>query len=61
LNDVARYEGWTSSRGAASNWMVKQTRSNFQDFVFAFHDDEEIGPRTLARIARSTGLRPEDL
>jgi len=29
--------------------------------VFAFHDDEEVGPRMLARIARTTGLRPEDL
>jgi hypothetical protein len=29
--------------------------------VFAFHDREEIGPRTLARIANRTGLRPEDL
>jgi hypothetical protein len=29
--------------------------------VFAFHDDEEIGPRMLARIGKSTGLRPEDL
>jgi len=29
--------------------------------VFAFHDDEEIGPKMLARIAKKTGLRPEDL
>jgi hypothetical protein len=29
--------------------------------VFAFHDDKEIGPRMLARIAKPTGLRPEDL
>jgi len=31
------------------------------DFVFAFHDDEELGPRMLTRIERGTGLRPEDL
>ena len=31
------------------------------DFVFAFHDGEEIGPRMLARIAKHTGLQPEDL
>jgi hypothetical protein len=30
-------------------------------FVFAFHDREEIGPRMLARIAKRTGLKPEDL
>lgn len=28
---------------------------------FAFHDNEEIGPRMLARIAKSTGLTPDDL
>jgi hypothetical protein len=26
-----------------------------------FQDDDEIGPRMLARIAKHTGLRPEDL
>ncbi|CAN5797343.1 hypothetical protein BH18ACT6_BH18ACT6_06460 [soil metagenome] len=26
-----------------------------------FHDAEEIGPRMLARIARHTGLTPDDL
>ena len=26
-------------------------RSSWPDYVFAFHDDEEIGPRMLARIA----------
>jgi hypothetical protein len=29
--------------------------------VFAFHDREEIGPKMLARIAKRTGLKPEDL
>jgi predicted RNA binding protein YcfA (HicA-like mRNA interferase family) len=36
-------------------------RPGWPDVVFAFHDDEEIGPRMLARIARRTGLTPEDL
>jgi hypothetical protein len=31
------------------------------DFVFAFHDADVIGPRMLERIARHTGLAPEDL
>jgi predicted RNA binding protein YcfA (HicA-like mRNA interferase family) len=26
-----------------------------------FHDGEEIGPAALAKIAKDTGLRPEDL
>jgi len=37
------------------------SRPGSADVVFAFHDDEEIGPRMLARIAKRTGLRPEDL
>lgn len=36
-------------------------RPGWPDFVFAFHDREEIGPRMLARIAKHTGLKPEDL
>jgi len=31
------------------------------DFVFAFHEGDEIGPKMLARIARRTGLTPDDL
>jgi hypothetical protein len=29
--------------------------------VFAFHDREQIGPKMLARLARRTGLRSDDL
>jgi hypothetical protein len=29
--------------------------------VFAFHDGDEIGPRMLARIAKHTGLTPDDV
>ena len=36
-------------------------REHWPDYVFAFHEGEEIGPRMLARIARRTGLKPEDL
>ena len=36
-------------------------REGWADVVFAFHDEEEIGPRMLARLAKHTGLRPEDL
>jgi len=37
------------------------SRADWPDYVFAFHDQEEIGPRMMARIAKRTGLRPEDL
>lgn len=36
-------------------------RRGFPDVTFAFHDTEEIGPRMLARIAKHTGLTPNDL
>jgi predicted RNA binding protein YcfA (HicA-like mRNA interferase family) len=29
--------------------------------MFGFHDGEEIGPRMLAKIAKHTGLKPDDL
>jgi predicted RNA binding protein YcfA (HicA-like mRNA interferase family) len=37
------------------------THPERSDYVWAFHDGEEIGPAMLARIAKHTGLRPEDL
>lgn len=36
-------------------------KDGWADYIWAFHDDEEIGPRMLARIAKKTGLRAEDL
>jgi hypothetical protein len=36
-------------------------RTGWDDYVFAFHDDVEIGPKMLARIAKKTGLKPSDL
>jgi predicted RNA binding protein YcfA (HicA-like mRNA interferase family) len=51
--------GWTVKRQSGSHRTL--SRPDWSDFVFAFHDDEEIGPRMLARIAKRTGLRPEDL
>jgi predicted RNA binding protein YcfA (HicA-like mRNA interferase family) len=51
--------GWTVKRQSGSHRIL--ARPGWADFVFAFHDGEEIGPRMLSRIARHTGLRPEDL
>jgi hypothetical protein len=36
-------------------------REGFPNFVWGFHDRDEIGPRMLARIAKRTGLTPDDL
>ena len=51
--------GWRLKRQSGSHKTM--SREGWPDFVFAFHEREEIGPRMLARIAKSTGLRPEDL
>jgi predicted RNA binding protein YcfA (HicA-like mRNA interferase family) len=51
--------GWTVKRQSGSHRTL--ARDGWPDFVFAFHDGEEIGPRMLARIAKRTGLRPSDL
>jgi predicted RNA binding protein YcfA (HicA-like mRNA interferase family) len=51
--------GWATKRQSGSHRTL--SRAGWSDVVFAFHDDEEIGPRMLARIAKRTGLLPEDL
>lgn len=52
--------GWTVKRQSGGSHRVL-ARVGWADVVFSFHDQEEIGPRMLARIAKHTGLRPEDL
>ena len=37
------------------------TRPGWNNYTFAFHDRDEVGPGLLAQIAKKTGLRPEDL
>lgn len=51
--------GWSLKRESGSHRTL--SRTGWTDFVFAFHDQEEIGPRMLARIAKHTGLKPENL
>ena len=51
--------GWSVKRQTGSHKVLE--RQDWADYVFAFHDREELGPRMLARIAKHTGLRPEDL
>jgi predicted RNA binding protein YcfA (HicA-like mRNA interferase family) len=51
--------GWRVKRQSGSHRTLE--RSDWPDFVFAFHDDEELGPKMLGRIAKRTGLTPRDL
>jgi predicted RNA binding protein YcfA (HicA-like mRNA interferase family) len=51
--------GWQIKRQTGSHRVL--SRPGWPDYVFAFHDGEEIGPRMMPRIAKRTGLQPKDL
>jgi len=51
--------GWRVKRQTGSHRTME--RMGWTDFVFAFHDGDELGPQMLVRIAKHTGLQPEDL
>lgn len=51
--------GWSVKRQTGSHKVLQ--REGYDDFVFAFHQGEEIGSRMLQRIAKKTGLTPGDL
>ncbi len=51
--------GWQIKRQSGSHKTL--ARTDWPDYVFAFHDGDEIGPKMLARIAKHTGLSPSDL
>jgi predicted RNA binding protein YcfA (HicA-like mRNA interferase family) len=51
--------GWSIKRQSGSHRTLQ--REGWPDVVFAFHDNEELGPRMLARTAARTGLTPDHL
>lgn len=51
--------GWAQKRQPGSHRTL--ARPDWEDYTFAFHDGDEIGPVMLGRIARKTGLKPTDL
>jgi predicted RNA binding protein YcfA (HicA-like mRNA interferase family) len=52
--------GWVTKRQVGTSHRIL-ARRGWPDFIFAFHDDAEIGPKMLARIGKRTGLTPDDL
>ena len=52
--------GWSIKRQVGTSHIVLE-RQGYADYTFAFHENEEIGPRMLAKIAKPTGLKPSDL
>ncbi len=51
--------GWRIKRQTGSHKVLE--RKGYEDYVFAFHDGIEIGSVMLSKIAKKTGLKPEDL
>lgn len=51
--------GWQIKRQKSSHKTL--SREGWADYVFAFHDGEEIGSKMMSRVAKRTGLKPEDL
>jgi predicted RNA binding protein YcfA (HicA-like mRNA interferase family) len=51
--------GWTLKKQGGSH--RKLQRAGWSNFTFCFHDNEEVGPAALSKIAKDTGLRPQDL
>ncbi len=51
--------GWQVKRQSGSHRTL--SRAGWADVVFAFGDDDEIGPKMLARVGKRTGLTPADL
>ena len=52
--------GWSVKRETGGSHRVLE-RDGWPDFVFAFHDGVEVGPKMLSRVAKRTGLTPNDL
>jgi predicted RNA binding protein YcfA (HicA-like mRNA interferase family) len=53
------HAGWVQKRQSGSRRTL--SKEGWPDLVFAFHDGDEIGPAMLARIAKHTGLQPDEL
>jgi len=51
--------GWQEVRQTGSHRVL--SRIGWPDYVFAFHDADEIGAKMMSRIAKHTGLTPDDL
>lgn len=58
--DALQRIGWRMKRSVGGAHRVL-ARDGWPDFVWAFHEGEEIWPRMLARVAKRTGLSPKDL
>ena len=59
LNRIGWVEKLRTSKGGSHKQLVHPDYP--YEYTWAFHDGVEIGPVMLAKIAKRTGLSPEDL
>ena len=52
--------GWTPKPNKSGSHK-QMHKDGFADFTWAWHDSIEIGPVALKKIAKLSGLKPEDL
>lgn len=52
--------GWSIKRETGGSHKVL-AREGWPDFVFAFHDSVEVGPKMMPPVAKRTGLTPDNL
>ena len=53
--------GWKPKPKRTGGSHVQLERDGYKDHTWAWHDSDEIGPVMLKKIAKSTGLKPDDL
>jgi predicted RNA binding protein YcfA (HicA-like mRNA interferase family) len=59
LQRIGWHEKPRISKGGSHKQLENANHPN--EFTWAFHDGDEIGPKMLAKIAKRTGLKPDDL
>lgn len=52
--------GWKPVHQKGSHVKLRNSKYDY-GYTWAFHDSDELGPKMLARIAKKTGLSPDDL
>jgi predicted RNA binding protein YcfA (HicA-like mRNA interferase family) len=52
--------GWTIKAQKGSSHKQLE-RTGWGEYTWAFHDDQELGPKMLSRISKRTGLTLGDL
>lgn len=52
-------KGWRVKRQKGSHRIL--AKPGWPNYVLAYHDKVEVGPRAMELPGRKTGLRPEDL